>query len=334
MKIRVLFISFIFQFTYSFSQRITDGNCCDKAILISDTIQVIQLPPSKGTTWYKFKAVSSEISIKLYTSGNYIIYNSTNSNCPGNENVIFAMGDSLINSDDEYLHFKASEFLGQCSCNVCRKSPSLKKIRTLSENYYCIAVINTTQPFELRFDKDKMSSTSTIKKNNSEVKTSCEIGFVKSYTYGMISKSDSLKNKPYNKEEWTILRYGIHIYYIKRDIQDHFFKIRDYSLDVGNSKCVLDSLVNYLTVNTDKKILVTGYVTKGEDKLAEKYEVKASEALANIVRNYLYDHKIALNRIQTEGKGSSQQLYKNEKSKIGYMYEMNRNNRVEIKVIQ
>ena len=130
------------------------------------------------------------------------------------------------------------------------------------------------------------------------------------------------------------MKYGLHIYYIKRDVQQRTFKVRDYGLDEISSKCALDSLSKYLIDNPGEKILITGFVTKGEDKLAEKYELAASEALAKIVRNYLVDRKISMKRILIEGKGSSIQLYKDEKSQLSFMYELNRNNRVEIKVLE
>lgn len=191
---------------------------------------------------------------------------------------------------------------------------------------------NTPGAFELESDGSQTQKNQVDEKMRQ--RTPCKIVFMKSHTTGMISSSDSLKNKPFNSQEWGPLKYGLHIYYIKRDVQQRTFKVRDYGLDEISSKCALDSLAKYLIDNPGKKILITGFVTKGEDKLAEKYELAASEALAKIVRNYLVDRKISMKRILIEGKGSSIQLYKDEKSQLSFMYELNRNNRVEIKVLE
>ncbi len=338
MRLDLVLFSVLLKISCSFGQVVQDGSSCDRAILISDTVESVQVPRSIGTTWYKFKSAFPLLSVKIFRAGNYIIYESnSNEFCSTSvkDNIVFAFGDSLKTADNKYVRYKASELNGLCSCNNCLKaSLTFNRFKVKNDAYYYIQLINTEQPLELKFNRKALLNKTqsnidrSIKKHNP-----CEIVFLKSHTTGMISSSDSLKNKPFNSQEWISLKYALHIYYIQRDLQQRIFKIRDYGLDEIASKCALDSLVKFLLGNPKRKIIVTGYVTKGEDKLAEKYELEASEALAKITRNYLVDHKVLFNQIKIEGKGSSQQLYKDEKSQVSFMYEKNRNNRVEIKLL-
>lgn len=337
MKSKLLLFAF-FKFSFVLAQIKRDGSNCENAIIISDTVESIQLPSvAAGVCWYKFKSSSFFLTLKLFRLGNYIIYESPSEDfcaTSSKDNILFAFGDSLSYVDNEYIRHKAAQLNGVCYCNNCLKTELFfKAIKLKEDSYYYIQLINVSQPFELQFNHKSNLAThklqlTTKKKQGIE----CKIVFMKSFTTGMINNADSLKNKPFNSQEWVPIKYGLHIYYIKRDLQQRTFKIRDYVLDEITSKCMLDSLVKYLFDNPEKKILITGFVTKGEDKLAEKYELAASEALAKIVRNYLVDHKVSVNRIKIEGKGSSQQLNKDEKSKISFMYELNGNNRVEIKL--
>jgi hypothetical protein len=337
MKIQLISLYFILQSVLSFSQIKTNGSSCENAIPILDSTQTIQLPASNNTTWYKFRSDWPSFSVQLYNkSGNFVIYESSERDFCTNQNnsiVLFALGDHLNDLSNKYAATKALELGGICTCDNCIKDPlTFKNFKIQSGAYYYIQVIGSTQSLTLQFESGKTNKSSQVSTGALVNKKACDIVFMKCYTYGGIPGPDSLLNKPYNSQEWGPLKNGIHIYYVNRNIQDRSFKIRDYAIDENNSKCALDSLVNY--THPDKKIRITGYVTKGEDKLAETNELKASEGLAKIIKNYLVNQKIAEIRIETEGKGSSIQLYENEKSKISFMYELNRNNRVEIKEVK
>jgi outer membrane protein OmpA-like peptidoglycan-associated protein len=338
MKMRFFLFFVFFKLSISFGQIEQDGSSCDKAIDISDTVQSIQLPGiSGGMRWYKFKSSSSTLILKLVRSENYIIYESSSADfcsLSSKETILFAFGDNLVNADNKYIRYKAAQLSGLCACDNCLKTAVLKTVKIREGNYYYIQLMNTSYPLELRFAPKSNVRDKQQQQVNTKQKLPCQIAFMKSYTYGMILPIDSLKDNPYNAVEWMPLKYGIHVYYIKRDLQERQFKIRDYGLDEAASKCALDSIVGYLIAHPEKKIVITGFVTKGENELAEKYEQAASEALAKIVRNYLVDRKISMKRIKVEGKGSSQQLYKDEKSRVSFMYELNRNNRVEVKVFE
>lgn len=105
----------------------------------------------------------------------------------------------------------------------------------------------------------------------------------------------------------------------------------DYAINRPPSICTLDSIVNFLTINTTQTITIVGHVAEGKDELTKKYEQTASESLATMVKTFLVGHKIDPQRIKTRGMGSSQLLFKNEEDhKLNDMYSTNRNDRVEI----
>ncbi len=337
MRLILFFYTIFFRFLFIFGQIEQEGNSCNTAMLLTDTILSAQILKPNGVTWYKFKSPAPAFSIRLSRLDNCIIYESTSLDfCSGldNGNVVLALGDSLKNVNNKYIRSKAGELEGLCSCDNCMKTPlTVDHIKIKSDNTYYIQVIGS-HPWELQFDKKiiKNENKHSLGKKEEE-KSSCEIVFMKTYTDGSLIQSDGQENKSFSLKDLSALKYGLHIYFMKRDFSRQTFKVREYVLEEIASKCMLDSLLKYLMDNPGKNIMITGYVTKGEDKLAEKYEQIASESLALIVRNYLFDHKISLDRIKTEGKGSTQQLYENEKSRVSFIYELNRNNRVKIKVL-
>ncbi|MGZ4048795.1 MAG: OmpA family protein [Bacteroidia bacterium] len=163
-----------------------------------------------------------------------------------------------------------------------------------------------------------------------------KIVFWKTYwvANGGLTGIDSIDDKTRNSLFHQPLTYGRPIYFITRNYYNSF-KIRVYALDYLNeSKGALDSIVDYLKTNNTKNISITGHVTAGKDALEKKYEQRSSEALAEIVKEYLVQHQIDPKRIKISGAGSTGLLYENEHDKIlNDITTTNRNNRVEIKVL-
>ena len=162
-----------------------------------------------------------------------------------------------------------------------------------------------------------------------------KIVFWKTYwVAGGLTGIDSIDDKTRNLVFHQPLTYGRPIYFITHNYYNSF-KIRVYSLDYLNeSKGALDSIVGYLKTNSTKKVSITGHVTAGKDVMEKKYEQRSSEALAEIIKEYLVQHQIDPKRIETSGMGSAQLLYENEPDKVlSPIITTNRNNRVEIKVL-
>jgi hypothetical protein len=318
-----------------FSQtKYTDGSSCENAIMISDSSYFILLPEAKNTTWYKFRAKSSSINIKFKKSGfQYYIYESIEGFCYTSEMPLFSLTDDSLNMTNENLSIiTKAELNGLCSCVTCRKQYKLSfPIKLEPNKYYYIKISGPTNSFELNFEKDKIINTKIIgPKTPVSINATCLTGIIfwktTSWSMGGQVSSDSLGLKGLPP-----LKYGSHIYYIHREARE--FKVRDYVLDAIASKCALDSIVNYLTINNTKSITIIGHVSVGEDTLAKQYEQQASEALADIMRLYLIQNKIDYKRIETGGGGSTQMLFKDEKDQILNFYTItNKNNRVEIKL--
>lgn len=102
----------------------------------------------------------------------------------------------------------------------------------------------------------------------------------------------------------------------------------------SKSSFALNELVNFMKLNEDAKILITGHANgpkndKGRSEKSPAFYRKASEQRAEAVRDYLINHGIQADRLATEGKGNSEMIFPDPKTD----WETQMNRRVEIEII-